>query len=124
MTLIYYTKLDMSSKGNRLGEFEELILLTVGSLYDDAYGVAVINEIEKQADRKVNISAAHEALKRLEKKGFLKSRMGGATHERGGRRKKYFTLTPEGKTAIDESITLRNQLYNKIPKLAFNFSAK
>ncbi|MFT7031897.1 MAG: PadR family transcriptional regulator PadR [Cyclobacteriaceae bacterium] len=114
----------MSLKGNRLGEFEELILLTVGTLYDDAYGVALINEIEKQAGRNVNISAAHEALKRLEKKGFLKSRMGGATKERGGRRKRYFTLTQEGKTAIDKSMALRNQLYSKIPKLSFNFSGQ
>ncbi|MFY0653351.1 MAG: PadR family transcriptional regulator [Cyclobacteriaceae bacterium] len=111
------------AKGNRLGEFEELILLTVGTLYDDAYGVAIINEIKVQTDRAVNISAAHEVLRRLENKGLLKSRMGGATSERGGRRKRYFTLTKEGKSAIDESMALRNQLYSNIPKLTFNFSS-
>lgn len=111
-----------STKGVHLGEFEELALLTVGSLYDDAYGVAIMDELIKETGRKVNISAVHEVLKRLEKKGFVKSRMGGATQERGGRRKRYFTLTIEGKKALDRSMQLRTQLYNRIPKLAFNFS--
>lgn len=111
-----------SSKGVNLGEFEELALLTVGSLFDDAYGVAVMDEIINETGRKVNISAVHEVLKRLEKKGFLKSRMGGATNERGGRKKRYFTLTIDGKKALDLSMSLRTQLYNRIPDLAFNFS--
>lgn len=111
-----------STKGVNLGEFEELALLTVGSLFDEAYGVAVMDEIIKESGRKVNISAVHEVLKRLEKKGFLKSRMGGATNERGGRQKRFFTLTFDGKKALDLSMSLRTQLYNRIPDLAFNFS--
>ncbi|MEO9803608.1 MAG: helix-turn-helix transcriptional regulator [Reichenbachiella sp.] len=111
-----------NTKGNHLGEFEELTLLTVGALFDEAYGVAVMDEIASRTRRNVNISAVHEVLKRLEKKGFVQSRMGGATNERGGRRKRYFTLTFEGKTALDQSIGLRNELYNAIPKLTFNFS--
>ncbi len=109
-------------KGTHLGELEELILLTVGALYDEAYGVGVMDEISEQTGRKLNISAVHSVLKRLEEKGFVKSRMGGATNERGGRRKRYFTLTFLGKKALDESMQLRNQLYNQIPKVAFNFS--
>lgn len=109
-------------KGTHLGELEELILLTVGALYNEAYGVGVMDEIMSQTNRKLNISAVHSVLKRLEEKGFVKSRMGGATNERGGRRKRYFTLTSLGKKALDESMQLRNQLYNQIPKIAFNFS--
>ena len=111
-----------STRGNHLGEFEELVMLTVGALFDEAYGVAIMDEIASRTGRKVNISAVHEVLKRLEKKGFLKSRMDGATSERGGRRKRCFTLTFEGKKALDLSIGLRNELYNAIPKLTFNFS--
>jgi PadR family transcriptional regulator PadR len=57
-------------KGINLGELEELILLTVGVLYPDAYAVAVMDEIEKQAGRSLNISAVHAVLTRLEEKGF------------------------------------------------------
>ena len=111
-----------TTRGTHLGEFEELALLTVGSLYDDAYGVDIMDELMKETGRNVNISAVHEVLKRLEKKGFVNSRMGGATNERGGRRKRYFTLTLEGKQALDRSMNLRMQLYNRIPDLSFNFS--
>ena len=111
-----------NTKGSHLGEFEELALLTVGALFDEAYGVAIMDDIANRTGRKVNISAVHEVLKRLDKKGFVKSRMGGATNERGGRRKRYFTLTQEGKLALDHSIGLRNELYNAIPKLVYNIS--
>jgi PadR family transcriptional regulator PadR len=65
-------------KFTQLGEFEELVLLTIGALQDNAYGVSVKNEIEDKTDRKVSIGALHSALNRLEKKGFVESRMGGA----------------------------------------------
>jgi hypothetical protein len=68
-------------KGTYLGEFEELVLLTVGILYDDAYGLAIVDELEKQTGRNVMISSAHKALVRLEDKGYLKSKMGGATEQ-------------------------------------------
>lgn len=110
-------------KGTHLGEFEELVLLTVGSLYKEAYGVAIMDEITGQTNRNVNISAVHAVLQRMEKKGLVKSAMGGATNERGGRRKRYFTLTLAGKRAIDDSMALRLQLYQSIPNLGFNFSS-
>ncbi|MEQ9375693.1 MAG: helix-turn-helix transcriptional regulator [Imperialibacter sp.] len=109
-------------KGSYLGELEELILLTVGALFDEAYGVAVMDEIEKQTGRSMNVSAAHAVLRRLEEKSYVTSRMGGATNERGGRRKRYFTLTAVGKKALDESFAFRSELYKRIPKIAFNFS--
>ncbi|MEP1032549.1 PadR family transcriptional regulator [Ekhidna sp.] len=110
-------------KGTHIGELEELVLLTVGSLFDEAYGVAVMDEVRERAGRDMNISAVHAVLRRLEEKGFLKSRMGGSTNERGGRRKRLFTLTKEGKLAIDENIALRQSLYERIPNITYNFSA-
>jgi PadR family transcriptional regulator PadR len=108
-------------KGTYLGELEELVLLHVGILYPEAYGVAVMDEIEKQADRRLNISAVHSVLTRLEEKGFLKSKMGQPTEERGGRRKRFFLLTAAGKRALEEANELRSQLYRQIPKVAMQF---
>lgn len=109
-------------KGNYLGELEELILLTVGVLYPEAYGVGVMDEVEKQAGRSLNISAVHSVLTRLEEKGYLKSKMSDPTEERGGRRKRIFLLTASGKRALDDANELRSQLYNQIPKVALQFS--
>ena len=108
-------------KGNNIGELEELVLLHVGILHPSAYGVAVMDEIEKQADRRLNISAVHSVLTRLEEKGFVKSRMSEPTDERGGRRKRIFLLTAAGKRALEEANELRTQLFNQIPKVALQF---
>ena len=105
----------MITKGNYLGEFEELVLLSVASLLDDAYGVSIMQYIEQEAGRKVNISAVHEVLKRLQRKGYLKSKMGGATQERGGRRKRYFLLTVSGKKTLEDAMKLKLQLYKQVP---------
>ena len=111
-------------KGTNLGELEELILLTVGILYKEAYGVAVMDEIEKQTGRSLNISAVHAVLKRLEDKGLVKSQMSEPTGERGGRRKRIFLLTAAGKKSLEEANEIRNQLFNQIPKIAFNVKLK
>lgn len=108
-------------KGTYLGELEELILLTVGILHPEAYGVGVMDEIEKQAGRKLNISAVHAVLTRLEDKGYVKSLMSGPTSERGGRRKRIFNLTAMGKGALSDANEMRSQLYNQIPKMALQF---
>ena len=105
----------MITKGNYLGEFEELVLLSVASLVEDAYGVSIMQYIEQQAGRKVNISAVHEVLKRLQRKGYLKTKMGGATQERGGRRKRYFLLTVSGKKTLEDAMKLKLQLYKQVP---------
>lgn len=108
-------------KGTYLGELEELVLLTVGILYPEAYGVGVMDEIEKQTSRSLNISAVHAVLTRLEEKGFLKSKMSEPTDERGGRRKRIFLLTAAGKRALEEANEMRNQLFNQIPRIALQF---
>lgn len=94
-----------------IGEFEELVLLTIACLGEEAYGVAVKENIEWRADRKVSIGALHSTITRLEEKGFIKSWLGGATHERGGRRKRYFELTHSGKAALYSIKTLRDELW-------------
>lgn len=104
-------------KGTYLGEFEELVLLTVGILYDDAYGLAILDELEKQTSRNVMISVVHKSLVRLEEKGYLKSRMGGATETRGGREKRLYTLTAAGTKVLAQSREVRNTMWNQLPKI-------
>ena len=112
----------MKLKGDNLGEFEELVLLTAATLEDEAYGVSVMQYIIRETGRNVNISAVHEVLKRLERKGYLKSKMGGATSERGGRRKRYFILTSTGKKTLDEAMKLKIQLYKRVPHFSIKLS--
>jgi len=106
-------------KDYALGEFEEIVLLTVGVLYNDAYGVAIKDAIEEKAGRKVSVGALHSALKRMEKKGYLDSRIGEMNPQRGGKPKRYYTITSYGKQALQHSKDLRLKLWNSIPKLAF-----
>lgn len=102
-----------------LGEFEELVLLMVAALHDEAYGVAILEHLEEKLDKKLNISAVHVALKRMEDKGFVKSRFGGITEDRGGRRKKYYVVTALGKRMLDTQHEVRTSLYKQIPKISF-----
>ena len=104
-----------------LGEFEEIVLLTVGVLFDEAYGLAIKDEIENRLGRKVSVGALQSALRRMEKKGYLVSRFGEKTNERGGKRKRFFTITAYGKKALEYSKMVRNQLWDDIPDLAFDF---
>jgi len=107
-------------KDHSLGEFEELVLLMVAALHDEAYGVAILENLEEKAEKKVNISAVHVALKRMEDKGFVKSRFGGVTSDRGGRRKKFYVLTALGKRVLDHQYDLRTSIYKLIPKVSFS----
>ena len=106
-------------RGNTIGELEELVLLAVGSAYDEAYAVVILNIIKESTNRTLDVTAIHAVLRRLEQKGFLKSSMGGATNERGGRRKRYFTLSKSGRHVLDEIMEVRSSLYNKLPKMTF-----
>jgi PadR family transcriptional regulator PadR len=109
-------------KGTNLGEFEELVMLIVFMLKEEAYAVRILEEMERQADRTVAIGAIHTALYRLEDKGFLKSHTGGATTERGGRWKRFFVLTAFGKKALAQSQEVRLNLWKQIPELAISRS--
>ncbi len=107
-------------KEQSLGEFEELVLLMVAALHDEAYGVAILEGLEEKVGKKVNISAIHVALKRLEIKGFVNSRFGGITSERGGRRKKFYVITAAGKKVLDNQYAVRTSIYQEIPKISFS----
>jgi len=107
-------------KKYQLGEFEEIVMLTVGVLYKEAYGVSIKKEIESRLSRNVSVGALQTALKRLEDKGYLKSFDGEATEERAGRPKKYFQITALGKKAMEYSKSTRDELWSAIPKIALN----
>jgi PadR family transcriptional regulator PadR len=106
---------------SQIGELEELVLLSVGSLLDEAYAVNILKVIKEHTRRTPDVTAIHSVLRRLEKKGLVTSKMGGATAKRGGRRKKFFTLTAEGRAVLDDIMEVRTTLYNKLPKISFNF---
>ena len=101
-------------KRTYLGEFEEVVLLTVAVLNDGAYGVAITDELDRQTGRSVSISAVHAALHRLQGKGMLTSQMGEATAERGGRRKRLFTVTALGSRTLHDIRAMRDQLWRSI----------
>jgi PadR family transcriptional regulator PadR len=88
-----------------LGEFEQLVLLSLARLGDDAYGVTICDEIAERARRDVSLGAVYKTLERLEDKGLVSSRLGEPTPERGGRRKKYFRLAAAGQRALKHSIS-------------------
>jgi DNA-binding PadR family transcriptional regulator len=100
-----------------LGEFEELVLILVAALQEDAYGAAITDEIETRLKREVNLSAVHVTLYRLEDKGHIKSRVGGATNERGGRRKRIYTITSAGLAMLRTMKDARVELWKMIPQL-------
>lgn len=102
-----------------LGEFEEVVLLTVAILHGEAYGIAIIEEMEKRLNRNVSMGALQTALRRLESKGFLTSSFGEATKIRGGKRKRYFTVTQYGQKILKTTRDQRLQLWNAIPEVAF-----
>jgi PadR family transcriptional regulator PadR len=107
-------------KKYQLGEFEEIVILTVAILHREAYGVAIKQEIESRLKRNVSMGAMHSALVRLEEKGYLKSIDGEVTEARMGRPKKYFQITALGKRAMEYSKQTRNELWRAIPKVALD----
>ena len=100
-----------------LGEFEEIILTLVAGLQEDAYGAAIAEEIETRLKREVNLSAVHVTLYRLEDKGLIKSKFGGGTNERGGRKKRIFTITNSGLAMLKAMKEARLDLWKLVPQL-------
>lgn len=97
-----------------LGEFEEVVLLAVAGLSPNAYTVAVAEELERETGNMVTTGAVHAAMQRLEQKGYLASVWGEATSERGGRRKRLYTVTAFGGRVLEESRAVRNRLWDRI----------
>jgi PadR family transcriptional regulator, regulatory protein PadR len=102
-------------KGAQLGELQEVILLSILILDDDAYGLKIQRDISERLNRRLSRGALHTALTRLSEKGFVTSHYGGATQERGGRRKRYYALTVSGKASLREMKTLRDEMWSLVP---------
>src|SRR5690242_6111635 len=99
----------MSSRNN-LGEFEEIVMLTIGALGENAYGLAIKDHIESRLNRVVSMGALHTGLYRLEEKGYLKSKLGKSTGVRGGKPKRFFVVTNGGQKALKKAMEDRQQL--------------
>lgn len=98
-----------------LGEFEILVLAALIRLDDQAYGVAILREIESRSGRSVSLGSLYPTLARLEKKGYVRSRMGEATPVRGGRAKRYYALTAAGARALEESLQVLSAMASGLP---------
>lgn len=105
-------------KITELGALEELVLIITVILGNDAYAVTIVKELEVHSGSLMSISSIHTTLYRLEKKGFLTSIMGGATTERGGRKKRLFECTEKGMEALQSAKSLRENLWQLVPKLS------
>ena len=105
-------------KKTKLGEFEELVLLTVAALQQDAYGVEIKRELENRLNETLSVGSVQSALKRMEEKGFLTSEFGEATLKRGGKRKRIYSATPYAHRILKEMKDIRAGLWNSIPALA------
>lgn len=106
-------------KKTKLGEFEELVLLTVAALQEDAYGVEIKRELETRLKERLSVGSIQSALKRMEEKGFLTSEFGEATQKRGGKRKRIYSATPYAHRVLAEMKDIRAGLWNAIPEFAY-----
>lgn len=102
----------------KLGEFEEIVLLLVGILEEEAYALRIAEAYQAETQRKASIGAVHSALSRMSEKGLLKSEMSAPTASRGGRRKRIYHVTAEGEYALKEARNLRLSLWRQYPGLA------
>ena len=105
-------------KKTKLGEFEELVLLTVAALQEEAYGVEIKRELEKRLKQRLSVGSIQSALKRMEEKGFLTSAFGEATQKRGGKRKRIYKTTSYAHKVLKEMKDIRAGLWESIPRLA------
>ncbi len=106
-------------KGSNLGEFEELVLLTAGVLGEQAYGLAIKDDLARRTGRDPSIGALHSALTRLEDKGYLVSSMEGPTEDRRGRRKRFYELTSAGIAALKLVHQQRSEMIKLIPNISW-----
>lgn len=107
-------------KKTKLGEFEELVLLTVAGLQEEAYGVEIKRELEARLKQKLSVGSIQSALKRMEQKGFLTSAFGEPTEKRGGKRKRIYSTTAHAHRVLAEMKDIRAGLWKSIPKLIYD----
>ena len=103
-----------------LGSLEESILLLVAVLQGGAYGYILSEEYYNHFNSRISISAVHTVLKRLEDKGYIRSEMGGATSERGGRRKRIFRVTSLGTNTLEDLQARRMKLWGMLGEVKFS----
>lgn len=115
----------MGHKANYIGEFEELVLLAIAALGNDAYGVAIRDKLADKTGRDISLGSIYVTCDNLEAKGFVKSELGGQTAERGGRRKRFFQIQGAGIDALNQAEKQREGIRQEIPALLkpkFGFS--
>lgn len=105
-------------KGSNLGEFQEIVMLSIMILDENAYGVSIQEDVSKRTGRQVSRGALHTALMRLEEKGLINSMYGEPTAERGGRRKRYYQVTNKGRASLQEIKQLRQSMWQLIPEFS------
>lgn len=110
-------------KKTKLGEFEELVLLTVVVLQTEAYGVEIKRELEERLNENLSVGSIQSALKRMEEKGFLTSKFGEATKKRGGKRKRIYTATNYAQQVLSELKELRKGLWEAVPQAIVNLKS-
>ena len=108
-------------KKTKIGEFEELVLMTVIVLQEEAYGVAIKKELEDRLETGLSVGSIQSALKRMEEKGFLESKFGVATARRGGKRKRIYSATPAGLRVLSQMKDIRTSPWNSMPPFALEF---
>ncbi|MEP1096484.1 MAG: PadR family transcriptional regulator [Cyclobacteriaceae bacterium] len=104
-------------KKTRLGEFQELILMTVIVLEEDAYGNEIQRNLEERLNERLSTGAIQTALKRMEEKGFLTSEWGKATQKRGGKRKRIYSATSYAHQVLRDMKEVRASLWEAMPQL-------
>lgn len=102
-------------KGDHIGEFEELVLLAVNVLAEDAYGVSIKERLDHETRRDISIGAVYAALDRLEAKSLVASHETPGPAARGGRRRRAFITTPAGRRTLREMRELRERLWRAAP---------
>ena len=105
----------MSHQG--LGEFEQLVLLAIVHLRGDAYGIPIVEEIQRRTGREVARAAVYVTLRRLEEKGYVSSWIGDPTPERGGRAKRYFQITAKGVKEVRDAQRMLTNMWRNLSVL-------
>lgn len=104
-----------------LSRMEELLLLSVWKLQDEAYGLEIRMHLSGILNRELSVGAVYVPLKRLKKRGYLSSWDSEPTDERGGRSKRFFKLTPKGVTALQQVKTVHENAWSDLPDLGFGW---
>jgi PadR family transcriptional regulator, regulatory protein PadR len=118
----FFAIVELMSERGYLGEFELMLLLAVIHLGDEAYGVPISRELEKNRGKDVAVGSVYAALERLEAKGLVTSMLGDPTPERGGKAKRFFRITKEGLRQVHETRRVLTRLWQTIPDLKMNLS--